>query len=100
LADYNKFIEINRAGNNAFAYSNRGFVKYNLGNYSDALDDINASLKIDPENSYAYKNMALIYIAMDSLDVACSNLSKALNLGYTAKFDDTVQRLIFEYCEQ
>ncbi len=100
LADYNKFIEINRAGNNAFAYSNRGFVKYNLGNYSDALDDINASLKIDPENSYAYKNMALIYIAMDSLDVACSNLSKALDLGYTTKFDDTVQRLILEYCEQ
>ncbi len=98
LADYNKFIEINTEGNNAFAYNNRGFVKYNMGNYTDALDDINTSLKIDAENSYAFKNRALVYIATDSLEIACANLSKAIELGYTAKFDDTVQRLIFEYC--
>jgi len=98
LADYNKFIEINTEGSNAFAYNNRGFVKYNMGNYSEALDDINKSLKIDNQNSYAYKNRALIYIAMDSLEIACISLNKAIELGYTVKFDDAAQRLIFEYC--
>lgn len=98
LADYNKFINMNSEGNNAFAYNNRGFVEYNMGNYSDALNDINTSLKIDSKNSYAYKNRALIYIAMDSLDIACTNLNKAIELGYTATFDDDALRLMFENC--
>jgi tetratricopeptide (TPR) repeat protein len=100
LADYNKFIEMNTGGNNAFAFNNRGFVKYNMGHYSEALDDINNSLKIDPTNSYAYKNKALIYISMDSMDVACADLKKAIELGYNEKFDDAAQRLVFEHCQE
>lgn len=100
LADYNLFIKMNIDGDNAFALNNRGFVKYKMDNFEEALADINNSLQFDPTNSYAYKNRALIYIALDSIDVACANLSKAIELGYTTNFDDSAQRLFYEYCEK
>lgn len=100
ISDYNKFIELNTAGNNAFAFNNRGFAKYKLGQYRDALTDIDKSLQIAPDNSFAYKNKGLIFIALDSLATACDNLNRAAELGYTTKYDDEVQQLISEYCKE
>jgi len=100
IEDYNKFIELNNNGNNAFAFNNRGFAKYKLGHYAEALKDIDNSIKIDSQNSYAYKNRALILVALDSLDNACVNLNKAIELGYSANYDDEVQKLILEYCSK
>jgi tetratricopeptide (TPR) repeat protein len=100
INDYNRFIELNAEGNNAFAFNNRGFANYKLGNHSQALEDINSSIRIDPKNSYAFKNKALILIALDSLDNACSNLNKAIELGYNTEYDDEVQKLMVEYCSK
>jgi tetratricopeptide (TPR) repeat protein len=100
IKDYTQFIKLNEGGNSAFAFNNRGFAKYKLERYADALMDIDSSIKIDPKNSFAYKNKALIHIALDSNDKACMNLSKAIELGYQADSDDEVQRLIQEYCKK
>lgn len=98
VADYNKFIALNTSSNNSFAYSNRGYSKYKLNRFSDAIDDIEKSIQLDPENSYAYKNLALVYIALDKLELACSNLSKASSLGYSKQYGDEVEKLFGEYC--
>lgn len=100
LADYNKFIKMNTEGNNAFALNNRGLVKYSLGNFKEALDDVNASLIIDQKNAYAFKNRALIYYTIDSLQAACADLNKATELGYPTTVNDEALESIQEFCKK
>ena len=65
IADYTKVIQnLNEqvpAQNQAFLYNNRGFAKYQAQAFEGALEDINTSIKLFPENAYAYKNRALVY---------------------------------------
>lgn len=98
IEDYNKFISLNKGGNNAFALNNRGFAKYKLNFLEDALGDVEKSLSIDPANAYAYRNRAKIFIAMDSLDAACSDLKKAIDYGYPEKYGKEVDSLLEQYC--
>lgn len=98
IRDYNQFIRLNAGNNNAFALNNRGFAKYKLNDAKGALTDIEASLKSDPKNAYAYKNLALVFISLDSLNLACENLELSINHGYAVLYDDEVTRLIDEYC--
>jgi len=98
LDDINKFIDLNRNGNNAFALNNRGFIKFKLNDSTGAMQDIQQSLALDSTNSFAYKNRALIYISIDSLTWACKDLKKALELGYTKNFDNEAEDLFRQYC--
>ncbi len=98
IEDYNKFIELNKDNNNAFAYSNRGHAKYMLNQFDEAMEDIEKSISLDSTNSFVYKNRALIFIAIDSLDLACKDLLKANNLGYATEYDDEVNDLLTKHC--
>ena len=100
IEDYNKFIELNEDGNNAFALNNRGFAKFNMNDTIGALNDIQSSISLDSTNSYAYKNRALIYISMDSIGLACNDLNKAIELGYTKTYGKEVEELFYEYCNK
>jgi tetratricopeptide (TPR) repeat protein len=99
IEDYNKFILLNKDGNNAFALNNRGFAKFYLNDTIGALKDIQSSISIDSTNSYAYKNRALILISLDSIKLACRDIKKALQLGYTKNYDNEVQLLEDKYCK-
>ncbi|MCF8369968.1 MAG: hypothetical protein K9G76_13080 [Bacteroidales bacterium] len=98
IEDYNKFIQLNKDGDISYALNNRGFAKYKLELYSEALQDINQSILRDPNNSFAYKNLALVYIALDSLDLACENLNKSIEMGFTNKFGSEAEDLFEEHC--
>jgi len=98
IMDYNRFIELNKNGNIAFALNNRGYSKYKLKDVAGAIADINESLELFPENAYAYRYRAEIYISLDSLNAACSDLQEALNQGYTLAYDNAVDELIKTYC--
>ncbi|MEZ5148703.1 MAG: hypothetical protein R2759_16960 [Bacteroidales bacterium] len=98
IDDYNHYISLNE-GNNAYALNNRGFAKYKQNDTQGALTDIETSLQQDPQNAYAYKNLALVWISVDSLNDACQNLHLALDHGYAQKYDDEVDQLIEEYCK-
>ena len=100
IEDYNKYIELNRYNNNAFAFNNRGFAKFKLNDFAGAMTDVEESIKFDPKNSYAYKNRALIYIATDSLELACEDLHTAINLGYSGEFDNEVNEMLDGYCDK
>lgn len=82
-----------------YAYSNRGFAKLKMGDIKGAYQDVKKSLMMDNKNSYAYKNLALIYIEDGKKSDACYNLKKALELGYTAQYDDDVEKLIIQHCK-
>ena len=77
----------------------RGYSKYKLKDFQGAISDINQSIKKDATNSYAYKNLALVCIALDSLEPVCGHLEKAASLGYKDKYGDDVEDLINEWCE-
>lgn len=83
----------------AFAYNNRGFSWYKLGENEKALADINHSLKLLPTNSYAYRNLALISIDMEEENKVCEYLEKAIELGFTKKYGNEVQILIDTNCK-
>lgn len=100
LEDYNKFIAMNKEGNNAFALNNRGFVKYKMDNYTEALNDVNASLLIDKKNAYAFKNRALIYFTIDSLQAACKDLERASELGYPTNTKNEDLQPLYEFCKK
>jgi len=98
IEDYNKYIKLNKKGDNSYALNNRGFAKYKLGELSEALEDIDQSIILNPQNSFAFKNKALVLLAMDSLDLACESLQKSNDLGFTTKFGNEVEDLINQYC--
>jgi tetratricopeptide (TPR) repeat protein len=99
IEDYNKFIELNTEGNNAFALNNRGFAKFKMHDIEGALSDIESSIKIDSTNSMAFRNRALIYISFDSLKLACKDLTRADELGFTKTYSKEVEELIYRYCK-
>lgn len=83
----------------AYPLNNRGFVHYRLRNYDQALEDIKRSLEIDHQNSYAYKNLALVYLATDRNDEACENLVNAYLYGYHKFWGEEVNELLDKHCK-
>ncbi len=58
------------------------------------------SIRLNPDNSFVYKNRALIYISLDSLNLACQDLEKANILGFTENYGKEVNELITKLCSQ
>jgi len=57
---YNKVLQLEP--DEPLGYSNRSFNKFKSGDFVGALSDIKKSIQIYPDNSYAYRIRALIYI--------------------------------------
>jgi tetratricopeptide (TPR) repeat protein len=43
------------------AYTYRGVGYSELGQYAEAIDDLSKAIKIDPKNSKAYRNIAIVW---------------------------------------
>ncbi|MBX2840929.1 MAG: tetratricopeptide repeat protein [Flammeovirgaceae bacterium] len=69
-------------GETAFpsAYINRGYVKYENGDYAGALDDFNRAISLDKVNVEAYFNRALAYQKLKKYQKAIADFTKALQL--------------------
>ncbi|NJK94580.1 MAG: tetratricopeptide repeat protein [Bacteroidales bacterium] len=61
--------------------NNRGYAYIGLKNYDKALEDINNSILLFPENSFAFYNRALANIGLNKTDNVCSDLKKSKKLG-------------------
>ena len=53
---YSKAIELNP--NFSEAFTNRGFIKHDKGDYAGAIDDYARAIEVDSDNETAYNNMA------------------------------------------
>lgn len=60
----------------------RGFLYHKLGNSKKGIEDLQEALKINKANSFALKNLGIIYHDLAGFDKSCDLLQKAKNLGY------------------
>lgn len=63
---------------------NRGHAKLNISDYTGAMNDINYSLTLDPQNPYAYNYLTLVYEKLKDFKTACLNWEKAQLFGMDA----------------
>jgi tetratricopeptide (TPR) repeat protein len=96
IRQFKRMLEV--APDDPLGYNNMGYAKYKMNDLKGALKDIEHSIVLYPENSYAYRNRALVYLAMKQTDKACSDLHKAVDLGYTPMYGDDVQQLLEKHC--
>lgn len=84
---------------NQFAYplNNWGYLEFLRKNYDKALELINNSIKIDPSNSYAFKNRAIVYLALGNKESAYQDLIHAKDLGYEEYWGEEVSDLLKKY---
>lgn len=78
----------------AFPYNNRGFCKFKLGHIEGGKADILKSLELVPSNSYAYRNLGILYMENNDKENAIKKLEKAIELGYTEDYGEDVQTLL------
>ncbi len=96
--DYNVFLDLNRDGENAFAYNNLAWCKFMLHDTTGALKDVTTSIRLDSVNSLAYKNRAEFFISSNDLTKACQDLDKAIELGFTKQYGEKAIQLQARYC--
>lgn len=104
LKKYKKAVEyFNKAllldKNDPLALNNRGLALYHLNDLKGALADINKSISLYPGNAYAYKNRALVYLAQKKSTLACADLAKANEYGFTEMYGDEVNDLLRSNCK-
>ena len=100
IEDYIVAINMSSDDNDAFTYCNMAHAQMKLKNYKEALNNIKLSLSLDSINPYAYRNKALIFIELNNKHVACSDLHRAIEFGYTEKFGNDVLELIDKHCKK
>lgn len=96
VSDYDQAIRLNP--NYAYAFNNRGWSLYKLGQVDKALKNIDLSLRKRPDNPYAYRNLGVIQLEKGQVKEGCTALRTALDMHYTALFDDEVERMVAERC--
>ena len=98
IEDYTIAIDMVNGDNDANAYSNRGHAQMMLEKYKDAITDIQKAISLDPNNSYSFRNRALLFIEIKNMNMACVDLQQSLDLGFTDSYGDEVKELIEKYC--
>lgn len=66
----------------------RGFLYHKLGQSEKGIEDLKEALDINPDNSYAYRNLGIIYTDLENYELACEHLNKSKSLGYIQKHDN------------
>lgn len=84
--------------NDALFLNNYGMNKHNMGNTEEGKQIIMKSLKLNSNNSYAYRNLALIAIDEKDMKKACEYLNKAKSLGFEKNYGKEVNELLIKYC--
>jgi len=75
--------------------NNRGYGYIGLKAYKEALSDINETIKLDPNNSFAYCYRAIANINLKNFETVCADLNKAKSLGGVELTED----LRKQYCK-
>jgi tetratricopeptide (TPR) repeat protein len=79
LADYTKAIELDPRS--ATAYTNRGAVKYDLGDKQGALADHTIAIELDPKSDIAYANRGAVKYDLEDRQGAIADWIVAARLG-------------------
>lgn len=66
----------------------RGLIYHKLGESEKGIKDLKEVLEMDKNNSYAMKNLGIIYLDQNKYREACELFQKANELSYTLAFDE------------
>ena len=66
----------------------RGLLYHKLGESEKGIQDLKDELEMDKNNSYAMKNLGIIYLDQEKYNEACELFEKAKKLNYTLVFDE------------
>ncbi|MCP4133227.1 MAG: tetratricopeptide repeat protein [bacterium] len=80
ISDFTRSIE--REGEDAAAFYNRGVAHMNLHHNIKAAGDFTRSIEINPEYSPAYYNRGIAYLKNSQKDLALKDFQEAHRLGY------------------
>ena len=94
---YNQVLTIDP--NEPLGYSNRSYNRMQMGDTKGAMEDIDRSLKLYPENSYAYYVKGLIYLKINNAKSACKEFQTAIDKGYADRYGRDVEILMNENCK-
>lgn len=67
----------------------RGLLYHKLGESEKGIKDLKEELEMDKTNSYAMKNLGIIYLNQKKHNEACDLFEKAKALDYTLVFDES-----------
>lgn len=96
IADMDKAIK--QDPNYGFAFSNRGWSYYQLGDTAKAQRDLTLAVRKNPTNAYAYRSLGIIDLAQGRYTTGCAHLRKALELGFTITYGGEVEDLLRRQC--
>lgn len=71
--------------------NNKGYSYIGLGKYQDALNDINESIRLNADNSFAYCYRAIANIHLKRMQTVCDDLEKAKNLGAVSLTNELIK---------
>ena len=66
----------------------RGLIYHKLGESDKGIADLKIALDMDKNNSYAMKNLGIIYLDQKKYEEACVLFTKAKELNYTLAYDE------------
>jgi lipoprotein NlpI len=69
-----------------YAHNNYGLVLGLRGDYKAALESINHSLALEPSNSFAYRNRAIVYHHMQRFTESMQDQQRAIALFYEEQY--------------
>jgi Flp pilus assembly protein TadD len=68
------------------ALAARGIAYASKGKFKEAVSDLTAAISASPKNGSAYFNRAIVYLNTNKKELACIDLKKATDLGFTDAF--------------
>ncbi len=100
IAEFEKALTVLKGTKEiSYAKNNLGYSYYMLGEFKKAQRWIEESLNMNPLNSYAQKNLALIQIANEDYKAACKSINKAIELGFVDEYGKEILEMKKQYCE-
>lgn len=96
VVEYDKAIK--QDPNYGYAFSNRGWSQYKLGNTEKAVKDLRLATRKNKGNAYAYRSLGIIDLDAGRKEEACANFRKALERQFTANYGDEVEGLARNAC--
>lgn len=90
IAQYNLYLAKGKSGvpllslkeNNPYAYANRALEKFNKHEFTEAIEDYNKAIIIDPTDSEYYTNRGLVKMKLRQYNGAASDFDKAIRLNH------------------
>ncbi len=79
--DFNPTVTLTRRSTEALAFSNRGDMYANQGQYDLAIAEYNRALELNPSDAEAFNNRGAMYINRGQHDLAIADFNRALELN-------------------